>query len=186
MEEIRVVAFAGSLRKRSFNRALLRAVMARAPGHFRIEHWDRLAGLPAYDQDLYDAGPPAIVADLNAAIEAAHALLFVTAEYNYGIPGFLKNAIDWASRPGGRSVMRGMPAGIMGASTGPFGAVRGQIQLRTILQAIDILVMPQPQVLVMHAKDRFNEALELTDERTVDVVDRYLDAFGTFINRVAG
>lgn len=184
MEEIRVVAFAGSLRERSYNRALLRAAIAMAPAGLRIEAWDRAAEVPAYSQDLQEAALPPVVEDLKSAIGKADAMLFVTPEYNFGVPGFLKNAIDWASRPAGGSVMKDRPAGLMGASSGPFGTARGQLQLRTVLQSIGVLVMPQPQVLVMHAKARFDEDLNVKDDTTKKVIAEFLDAFEAFVRRV--
>jgi chromate reductase len=184
VDQLRIIACAGSLRERSYNRALLRAATAMAPPGVRIEQWDRVAEVPPYNQDVQDAGPPEVVEALRSSIDRADAMLFVTPEYNYGVPGFLKNAIDWASRPAGRSVMNGRPAGIMGASTGPFGTVRGQLQLRTNLQSIGVLVMPQPQVLVMNAKERFDDDLNVKDDTTKKVIGGFLDAFTTFMRQV--
>ena len=129
----RVCGIAGSLRRDSYNRALLRAAQSLAPDGMTIEIWDRLADIPPYNADVEAQGDPEPVSALKAAIRAADALLIVTPEYNYGVPGVLKNAVDWASRPLATSPLRNKPVAVIGASTGMFGAVWAQAELRKVL-----------------------------------------------------
>ena len=131
---MQVLGISGSLRRGSHNRRLLRAASALLPPGVELVEWDGLAGLPAFDEDLEDA-PPESVRELFAAIEAADALLIATPEYNASLPGALKNAIDWASRPFPENVLRNKPAAVIGASTGLFGAVWAQAEVRKTLKA---------------------------------------------------
>jgi chromate reductase len=134
---MRVLGISGSLRRDSYNSALLRAAAERLPGGVDFVSFDRLAEIPAYDGDLEEAGEtPAAVADLRAAMRAADAVLIATPEYNSSIPGALKNALDWASRPAGESALMGTPAAVIGASTGMFGAVWAQAEARKVLGAL--------------------------------------------------
>jgi chromate reductase len=130
---MRVLAVAGSVRRDSHNTRLLRHVAERAPAGVEIELWDGLKSIPPYDGDDDTETPPRPVAGLRAAIAEADALLFATPEYNSSIPGVLKNAIDWASRPRATTAFQGKPAAAIGATTGRFGAVRAQAELRTVL-----------------------------------------------------
>jgi chromate reductase, NAD(P)H dehydrogenase (quinone) len=130
---MRVLAFSGSLRKESFNTGLVRAATEVAPPGVEIELYDRLGALPHYDADLdVGDGPPA-VADLRERIAQADALLFATPEYNGSIPGVLKNAVDWASRPRGNAALWGKPALVIGTSTGAYGGLWAQSELRKVL-----------------------------------------------------
>lgn len=133
---MRVLGLSGSLRRDSHNRALLRAAAAALPRGAELVLWDRLAELPAYDEDL-DVAPalPAVQA-LREAIAAADAVLIATPEYNASLPGALKNALDWASRPHADNPLRGKPAAVVGASSGLFGAVWAQAELRKVLTTI--------------------------------------------------
>jgi chromate reductase, NAD(P)H dehydrogenase (quinone) len=130
---MRILGIAGSLRRGSHNRKLLRAAAAELPPGLELAEWDGLAGLPAFDEDLERTPPPA-VAEFLAAIERADALLIATPEYNASVPGALKNAIDWASRPFPDNVLKGKPAVVIGASTGLFGAVWAQAEVRKSLK----------------------------------------------------
>jgi chromate reductase, NAD(P)H dehydrogenase (quinone) len=143
---MRVLGLSGSLRQGSHNRALLRAAAALLAPGARLEPWERLAELPAYDEDLDTPLAPEPVRDLRAAIAAADALLIATPEYNASIPGALKNALDWASRPHAANPLRGKPVAVIGASTGPFGAVWAQGELRKVLRTIgaDVLERELP------------------------------------------
>ncbi len=127
---IKVFGIAGSLRAGSSNKALLRAAAELAPEGMEIRLFERLAEVPLYNEDVEKAGEPESVAALKGAIREADALLFATPEYNYGVPGVLKNAIDWASRPPRNSVLNGKPAAIMGATPGTSGTARAQLALR--------------------------------------------------------
>jgi chromate reductase len=131
---MRILGIAGSLRRGSHNRRLLRAAGDALPPGVELVEWDGLAGLPAFDEDLEDS-PPLAVQELLDAIEEADALLIATPEYNASVPGALKNALDWASRPFPDNVLRDKPAAVVGASTGLFGAVWAQADVRKALKA---------------------------------------------------
>jgi len=133
---MRVLGISGSLRRDSHNSALLRAAAARLPAGAELVEYGGLAEVPPYDADLEEAGAPAPVEELRAAIRAADAVLVATPEYNHSIPGVLKNALDWVSRPAGESALAGKPAAAIGATTGMFGAVWAQAETRKVLGAL--------------------------------------------------
>ena len=137
---MRILGIAGSLRRGSHNRKLLRAAGALLPPGVELVEWEGLAGLPAFDEDLEDT-PPQPVADLFTAVESADAILIATPEYNASLPGALKNAIDWASRPFPENVLRHKPTAVMGASTGLFGAVWAQAEVRKTMKASGAYVL---------------------------------------------
>jgi chromate reductase len=182
---IRVLGVAGSLRKASFNRALLRAAVELAPATLRIETFE-LDAVPLYNGDVEAAGDPAGVAAFKQAIVAADAVLFVTPEYNHGVPGVMKNAVDWASRPPRGAALAGKPVGIVGASPGMTGSARGQSQLRQAFEFTDSYCMPQPEVLVFRAHEKFDAAGVLTDEATRAHLGGYLSAFEAWVRRLRG
>jgi chromate reductase len=159
---VEILGMAGSLREASYNRALLRAARELLPQGVELEEFD-LRGLPLYDGDVEAAGDPGPVAALKEAIRVADALLIATPEYNRGVPGVLKNAVDWASRPPLASPLTGKPVAIMGASTGRGGTARAQDQLRAALEFSRANVIEQPEVLVPEAFMRFDERCELVD-----------------------
>ncbi len=132
---MKVLAISGSLRAGSYNEQLLGAAVEHLPSGWAAERWDGLRDIPAYDQDLDGHNPPSVLA-LREAIDAADAILIATPEYNHSIPGVLKNALDWASRPAGKSALNGKPAAAIGASTGMFGAVWAQAETRKVLGAL--------------------------------------------------
>jgi chromate reductase, NAD(P)H dehydrogenase (quinone) len=160
---MRLLGIAGSLRERSYNRALLRATAELMPPGVKLEEHD-LRGLPFYDGDVEAAGEPTSVVELKDAIRRADGLVIATPEYNRGVPGGLKNAIDWASRPALASPLAGKPVAIMGASTGRGGTIRAQQQLRDALEFPRAIVLATPQVLVPEAYLHFDEQGELVDE----------------------
>jgi chromate reductase len=170
----RILAISGSLRERSYNRALLRAAGELAPEGIEIEEFD-ISGLPFYDGDLEAAGDPDAVAELRAAVAEADALLIATPEYNRGTSGVLKNAIDWLSRPALASVLRWKPVAIMGASTGQGGTRRAQQQVRDALLFPGAIVLEEPEVAVPVAWEHFDEDGRLTDERTQDSIRGLLE-----------
>ncbi|HET6449074.1 MAG TPA: NADPH-dependent FMN reductase [Conexibacter sp.] len=133
---MRVLGLSGSLRRDSHNRALLRAASAALPAGVQLVEWDRVAELPAYDEDLDLLPAPEPVRALRAAIADADAILIATPEYNGSLPGALKNALDWASRPHATNPLRDKPAAVLGASTGLFGAVWAQAEARKVLRTI--------------------------------------------------
>jgi chromate reductase len=157
---MKVLAIAGSLRRGSYNRLLLEEAARLADG-LEIELYDRLGEIPPYNEDL-EADPPEPVVDLRDRIAAADGLLFATPEYNGSVSGVLKNAVDWASRPKERSVLRNKPAAVVGASQGAFGAVWAQADLRKSLGIAGARVV-EGEVAVPHAHQRFDEAGRLTD-----------------------
>ena len=158
----RILGISGSLRRDSHNTSLLRAAAEAATPDVQFELYDRLKEVPPYDEedDVYPR--PASVARLNQAIATADAVLFATPEYNSSIPGQLKNAIDWVSRPVATNVLRNKPVLVVGASTGAFGAVWAQAELRKVLAALGARVL-DVELPVPHAHTRFEEG-ELTDK----------------------
>ena len=157
----RILGFSGSLRRDSYNTSLLRAAAEAAGPDVELELYDRLKEVAPYDEDDEVHTRPASVARLNATIANADAVLFATPEYNASIPGQLKNAIDWVSRPVATTVLRNKPVAVVGASTGAFGAVWAQAELRKILAALGARVL-DVELPVPHAHTRFEEG-GLTD-----------------------
>jgi chromate reductase, NAD(P)H dehydrogenase (quinone) len=133
---MRVLGISGSLRRDSLNSALLRAAAERLPAGAELVEFDGLREIPPYDSDVEEGGTPAPVQELREAIRESDAVLIATPEYNHSIPGVLKNALDWASRPAGQSALNGTPAAAIGASTGMFGAVWAQAETRKVLGAL--------------------------------------------------
>lgn len=154
----------GSLRRRSYNRLLLENARDLTPEGVRLEIVS-VGRLPLYDEDL-EADPPEPVIRLREAIAAADGLLIASPEYNYSIPGVLKNAIDWASRPYGAHVLIDKPIAIMGASSGNFGTVRAQMHWRQVFLFTQSRVVTEPEVYVGNAPDRFDGTGRLVDERS--------------------
>jgi chromate reductase len=179
---MKVLGLSGSLRKGSFNTALLRAAIELAPAGMSIEEHS-LADIPMYDEDVRQAGYPAPVLALRQAVAAADALLFVTPEYNYSIPGMLKNAIDWVSRPP-EPPFAGKPAAIMSTSGGILGGARAQYHLRQIFVFIDVHALNKPEVIVPHAQDKFDAELRLTDDPTRKAIAAQLEALAKWTARL--
>jgi chromate reductase len=175
---MKVLGISGSLRSDSHNRKLLRAAAELFPGDVEVEIWDGLKAIPPYDEDDDGDSAPAAVAGFRAAIAGADALFFSTPEYNHSIPGVLKNAVDWASRPAGSSAFMNKPVAVVGASTGAFGAVWAQAELRKVLAATGARVV-EGEVALGHAHERFDDAGQLLDanlrEELQEVVDALMD-----------
>jgi chromate reductase len=171
----RILAISGSLRERSYNRALLRAAGELAPAGVEIEELD-LSPIPFYDGDVEAAGDPEAVIQLRAAVAEADALLIATPEYNRGTSGVLKNAIDWLSRPALASVLRWKPVAVIGASTGRGGTRRAQQQVRDALLFPGAIVLDEPEVAVPVAWEHFDEDGRLVDERTRESIRTLLEA----------
>jgi chromate reductase len=161
---IAILGIAGSLRQASYNRAALRAAERLVPEGARLDVFD-LAGIPPFNQDD-EKNPPARVVELKRSIRAADTILLVTPEYNYSIPGVLKNAIDWASRPYGDNSWDGKPVAVMGASAGNLGTARAQYHLRQVLMALNMRAVNRPEVLISGVAERFDEQGNLKDENT--------------------
>ena len=177
-----VVGVAGSLRQGSFNRALLRAAQQLAPVAVQIRIYD-LSEIPLFNEDVERAGIPSAVARLRAAVAEADGFLVATPEYNHGVPGVMKNAFDWLSRPPGKSVLNGKPAAIVGASPGITGAARAQSQLRQSFVFTNTPVLPQPEVLVGRAHEKFDSDGRLTDDTTRKFLLLLLEEFAHWIGR---
>jgi chromate reductase len=179
---IHVLGIAGSLRKGSFNRALLRAAVELVPEGVTLEEFD-IAPIPMFNADLLAAGYPAPVEEFRKRIAASDALLFVTPEYNYSIPGVLKNAIDWASRPPDPP-LQDKPAAMMGATPGALGTVLCQHHLRQTFVFNNMHPLSKPQVYVSRATDKFDAAGRLTDEDTRKRVRELLEALKAWTIRL--
>lgn len=179
-----VCGIAGSLRSGSFNRALLRAARELAPPQLDIVIFDALADVPMFNADVEAEGDPAGVTALKDAIAVADGLLLVTPEYNAGIPGPMKNAVDWASRRyrDGAPVLRGKPTAIMGATPGRLATARAQANLRVSLANTGAIVLGHPQVHLMGADERIVEG-RLVDEASRKFVTGLLEAFADWIGR---
>lgn len=180
---IRVLGFAGSLRRASFNRSLLRAAQELSPEGLKITAFD-LSVVPLYNGDVEAEGDPEGVAAFKQAIRDADAVLMVTPEYNHGVPGVMKNAVDWASRPPQSAPLARKPVGIIGASPGMTGSARGQSQLRQAFEFTNSYCMPQPELLVFRAHEKFDADGRLIDEATADHLRRYLEAFLEWTRRL--
>ena len=168
---IKILGIAGSVRKASFNKAALREAQKLLPEGASMEIFD-IEGLPNFNQDD-EKNPPAKVVDLKAKIRAADAILFATPEYNYSIPGVLKNAIDWASRPYGDSAWNGKSVAVMGASVGVIGTARAQYHLRQVFVFLDMEAVNQPEVMI-NASKSFDEKGNLTDQATRELIGKLL------------
>jgi chromate reductase, NAD(P)H dehydrogenase (quinone) len=163
---MRVLGVSGSLRRDSLNSGLLRAAAERLPAGAELAEFERLRDVPPYDEDLENEGTPAAVEQLREAIRSADAVLIATPEYNHSIPGQLKNALDWASRPAGQSALNGKPAAAIGASTGMFGAVWAQAELRKVLGAMGGRVI-EAELPVARANELLvDDRLELSPEQS--------------------
>lgn len=173
-EKIRVLCFCGSLRKGSYNAAALRAAQAVAPPELQFDHAD-IHDLPHYDADLQAQGFPAAVERIAAQLRNADAVLFATPEYNYSVPGVLKNAIDWLSRVKDQP-FAGKPAAIMGASMGVIGTARAQYHLRQIGVFLDLRFMNRPEVMIGQAQTRFDADGQLTDDKTREFLKTFMSA----------
>jgi chromate reductase len=180
---VNVLGISGSLRRDSYNRALLEAAQEVAPPGMEIDLFD-LHAIPPYDADVEAAGDPPAVSRLKAAIRLADALLIATPEYNYGIPGVLKNAIDWASRPPRESVLDAKPVAVIGASTGIGGTAEAQAQLRRVLMYPGAQTLPKPEVLISRAHRKFDHDLRLIDEESLSAIAALLDALVVWTGRV--
>src|SRR5215211_6700449 len=179
---IRILGIAGSLRRQSYNRAALRAAAELAPEGATVEIFE-LDGLPGFSEDD-EQNPPEKVTELKRRIREADAVLFVTPEYNYSIPGVLKNAIDWASRPYGDSAWSGKPAAIMGASVGAIGTARAQYHLRQMFVFLNVHAVNQPEVMVANAHKHFDEDGKLTDEMAKKLIRQLLEELVSWTKRL--
>jgi chromate reductase len=183
VDQLTILAFAGSLRRASYNRGLVRAAAGDAPPGIVVEvaHLD---DIPLYNQDVEDAGEPASVVAWKASIARADALLVATPEYNHGTPGVLKNAIDWASRPRVTSPLRDKPVAVMGATPGRGSTARAQAQLRDAFVFTGACVMPLPELLVGQAGSHFDGDGNVTDPELRRSIVELVEALGAWTRRI--
>ena len=176
-----VAVIVGSLRKESFNRKLANVLVAMAPAPLKLEIVE-IRQLPLYNQDD-DANPPAASAAFKERVQKADAVLFVTPEYNRSVPGVLKNAIDIASRPYGKSAWNGKPGAVISVSPGAIGAYGANHHLRQSLVFLNVPAMPQPEAYLGNAAKLFDESGKLIDDTARDFLAKFLQAFAQWIER---
>jgi chromate reductase len=172
MEKLKILGFAGSLRKASYNKVILRAAAELVPQNAVLEIFD-LDGIPPFNEDL-ESNPPAKVTEFKAKLKAADAILIATPEYNYSMPGVLKNALDWASRPYGDNSCDDKPLAIMGASIGAIATARAQYHLRQTCVVLNMHPINKPEVMVGVVQDKVDKNNTLTDERTKEIIKSML------------
>jgi chromate reductase len=182
--DFKILGLAGSLRRASFHRGLVRAARELAPKGIAVEPYEGLDEIPFFNQDVEAEGDPAPVKELKEKIREVDAVMIATPEYDYAIPGVLTNALDWALRS--PSPLRHKPVGIVGASPGGTGTARGQMVLRQILLHAPAYVMPEPQMLIPYSRQRFDENGNLTDEETRERMRRFLVALAEWTGRLSG
>jgi chromate reductase len=178
---IRILGFAGSLRKNSYNRALLTAALEMVPDGATLEVFD-LEGIPPFNQDL-EAQPSDRVKEFKAKIRSADAILIATPEYNYSIPGVLKNAIDCASRPYGDNALEGKPVAMMGASVGMLGTARAQYHLRQSFVFLNMYPLNRPEVMVPFAQEKVDKTGRVTDQKTREKIRELLESLVAWARR---
>jgi chromate reductase len=180
--KIRIFGFAGSLRKGSFNKAILRAASEVVPDDALLEIFD-LEGIPPFNQD-FEQKPPDKIRQFKQGIRAADAILIATPEYNYSIPGVLKNAIDWASRPYGDNAFEDKPVAIMSASGSMLGGARAQYHLRQTFVWLNMHALVRPEVIVNFADKKIDKNGRVTDEETRKRIRELLEALITWTRRL--
>ncbi len=178
----RIFGFAGSLRKGSYNKALLRAAEELLPSGAELTIFD-LEGIPPFNADL-EQQPPQKVREFKAGIRAADALLIATPEYNYSMPGVLKNALDWGSRPHGDNVFDDKPVAIMGASLGMLGTARAQYHLRQSCVYLNMHPLNKPEVMVPFVKDKIDASGRLADETTRGKIKEQIESLAAWARRL--
>jgi chromate reductase len=183
-DQLRILAFAGSLRRGSFNRMLLQQMMALVPAEAEVERFD-LVSLPFYNGDL-EGDLPESVRVWKEKIRKADGILIVTPEYNYSIPALTKNALDWGTRPPTDNAWKGKPVGIMGASNGRFGTVRCQQHLRNVLFAANTHVMNTPEVMISQAESAFDSEGNLVDDKTRQQLQKFWSSLVAWVRRFSG
>jgi chromate reductase len=176
-----IAVVVGSLRRESFNRQLAQAVISLAPADFTFEFLD-IGSLPLYSQD-YDADYPEVAKHLKQRIEAADGLLFVTPEYNRSMPGVLKNALDWGSRPWGTNSWGNKPGAVIGTSLGATGTALAQQHLRNVLAYLDVATLGQPEVFIKHDPSVINEKGEIVNDGTRKFLQTFVDRYVAWVKR---
>jgi len=181
-EQIKILGFAGSLRKGSYNKALLRAALELLPKDTKLDIFS-LEEIPPYNQDL-EAKMPQKVKEFKKRIEAADAILIATPEYNHSFSGVLKNAIDWASRPYDDNSFEDKAVALMSASTGMLGGARAQYHLRQVVASLNMHPINWPEVIVAHADEKIDEKGEVVDEETREIIRELLERLVAWIRRL--
>lgn len=181
-EKIKILGICGSLREGSFNLSALKAAAELAPEGVEIEIFS-IGGIPEFVQG-HDLNPPEKVVEFKRKIREADAILFASPEYNYSVPGVLKNAIDWASRPYGDSAWEGKPAAIMGASPGTGGTMRMQYHLRQIMVFLNMFPINKPEVMIGTCTNKFDENGNLTDEKTREFIGQMIKALAEWTRKI--
>jgi chromate reductase len=182
MEPVKILGFVGSLRRGSYNKALMRVAVKLAPEDAAIEIFD-LEGIPSFNQDL-ERQPPLIVKEFKAKIRKADAILIASPEYNYSVPGVLKNALDWASRPYGDNAFEGKPVAVMSASIGTLGGARAQYHLRQSFVFLDMYPLNHPEVMMPFAEDNVDAEGNVTNEQTKQLICDLLEALVQWTRRL--
>jgi chromate reductase, NAD(P)H dehydrogenase (quinone) len=183
---VHILAIIGSLRRDSYNRKTYNAVRELLPEGVTIEEGD-IGSIPLYNDDLLaESGHPEPVRRLRELVAAADAVLFISPEYNYSIPGVLKNAIDWVSRPATDQPFKGKPVAIMGAAVRAIGTARMQYHLRQVFVFIEAVALVKPEVMINFAPTKFDEHGRLVDEPTREVIRRQLEALVDWVQRLKG
>jgi chromate reductase len=176
-----IAVIVGSLRRDSFNKTLAHAVTSLAPAGFSFEFVD-IGVLPLYSQD-YDADFPEVARRFKQQIEAADALLFVTPEYNRSIPGVLKNALDWGSRPWGTNSWAGKPGAVLGTSPGATGTALAQQHLRNVLAYLDVTMLGQPEMFIKHSADQIDDTGNIVNDGTRKFLQKYVDRYEAWVKQ---
>lgn len=181
-----VAVLIGSLRKGSFSRKVAQALTKLSPGGL-VYRQVGIGQLPLYDQDLDDEGrPPEAWTAFRESIKACDAVLFVTPEYNRSMPGVLKNAIDWGSRPWGKNSWGGKPGAVLGTSIGAIGTALAQQHLRNVLAYLDVAVLGQPEMFIKHEADRIDEKGEIVNDDTRKFLQAFVDRYVAWVHRQLG
>jgi chromate reductase len=180
---IKILGVVGSLRKGSYNKSLMQIAENLLPENTEMEVFD-LAEIPLFNQDVLDVRPPKTVKEFKAKIRKADAILMASPEYNYSIPGVLKNAIDWASRPPEDNSFDGKPVAIMSASIGRLGGARMQYHLRQTFVFLNMYPLNRPEFMLSNAKDHFDEDGNLKDEETRQRIRELLSALVQWTRRM--
>jgi chromate reductase, NAD(P)H dehydrogenase (quinone) len=181
--ELKIFGICGSLREKSYNSATLRAARDLAPQGTKFDIFDRLEEIPPFNEDA-EGNPADAVVDLKRRIARADAVVIATPEYNYSVPGVLKNAIDWASRPYGDNSWAGKPVAVMGASIGMLGSARAQYHLRQTFVFLDMHPVNQPEVMIPMAADRFDDHGELTDDASKRFIGELMENLAAWAKRL--
>ncbi|KQR76440.1 NADPH-dependent FMN reductase [Burkholderia sp. Leaf177] len=179
----KIAVVVGSIRRDSFNKQLAHALISLAPQDFSFEFLD-IASLPLYSQD-YDADFPEAARTMKQKISEADGLLFVTPEYNRSIPGVLKNALDWGSRPWGQSAWANKPGALIGTSVGAIGTALAQAHLRNVLAYLDVPLMGQPEMFIKHDESRIDSSGKIVNEDTRKFLQTFVDKYVAWVKRIS-